>query len=68
MATYRIHTYLSGHEGQKSGQVRSCTPGARIEDVPPGEFADLQPGRDYSRLDDDDGGSTETADTTSSTD
>jgi len=50
MARYQIHIYLSGHEGQKSGQVRSCTPGARIE-APQGEFSDLVPGRDYSRLD-----------------
>ena len=51
MATYQLHTYLSGHEGQKTGQVRSCTPGARIE-APAGEFSDLVPGRDYSRVDD----------------
>lgn len=51
MATYEIHTYLSDHEGQKTGQVRSCTPGARIEDVPEGEFSDLVPGTDYSRID-----------------
>jgi hypothetical protein len=50
MATYRIHTYLSTHEGQKTGQVRSCTPGARVT-APPGEFSDLVPGRDYNRVD-----------------
>ena len=52
MAQYQIHTYLSDHEGQKTGQVRSCTPGARIQ-APQGEFSDLVPGRDYSRLDND---------------
>lgn len=61
MASYKIHTYLSNHEGQKTGQVRSCTPGARIE-APIGEFADLVPGHEYSRLDDAED------DTTSSTD
>ena len=66
MATYRIHTYLSGHEGQKSGQVRSCTPGARVT-APEGEFADLVPGRDYSRLDTASAEAGETTDTTSST-
>jgi hypothetical protein len=53
MATYELHTYLDDHEGQKTGQVRSCTPGARIE-APAGEFSDLVPGRDYSRLDEED--------------
>jgi hypothetical protein len=50
MATYRIHVPLHRHEGQKTGRVRSCTRGTRIE-APAGEFADLQPGRDYSRID-----------------
>lgn len=50
MAVYRIHTTLDRHEGQKTGRVRSCTRGARIE-APEGEFSDLQPGRDYSRID-----------------
>ena len=50
MARYQIHVYLSDHEGQKTGQVRSCTPGARIQ-APQGEFSDLVPGRDYSRMD-----------------
>jgi hypothetical protein len=51
MAAYRIHIVLEEHEGQKTGRVRSCTRGTRIE-APEGEFADLAPGRDYSRLDD----------------
>jgi len=50
MAVYRIHVILDQHEGQKTGRVRSCTRGTRIE-APEGEFADLVPGRDYSRLD-----------------
>jgi len=58
MATYEIHTYLDAHEGQKTGQVRSCTPGARIE-APEGEFSDLVPGRDYSRVDEPEDGSEE---------
>jgi len=61
MAQYQIHTYLSDHEGQKTGQVRSCTPGARIE-APQGEFSDLVPGRDYSRLDDASDSDTEATD------
>jgi hypothetical protein len=50
MAVYRIHTILDEHKGQKTGRVRSCTRGTRIE-APEGEFADLVPGRDYSRID-----------------
>ena len=50
MAVYRIHTILDEYEGQKTGRVRSCTRGARIE-APEGEFSDLQPGSEYSRLD-----------------
>lgn len=50
MAVYRIHIPLTRHEGQKTGRVRSCTRGTRIE-APEGEFADLVPGRDYNRLD-----------------
>lgn len=50
MAVYRIHTILDQHEGQKTGRVRSCTRGIRIE-APEGEFSDLTPGAEYSRLD-----------------
>jgi len=50
MARFRIHTSLTRHTGQKTGTVRSCTTGALIE-APPGEFADLAPGHDYSRVD-----------------
>lgn len=50
MARYRIHTSLTRHTGQKTGTVRSCTRGALIE-APPGEFSDLAPGHDYSRVD-----------------
>jgi hypothetical protein len=50
MAVYRIHTTLTEHTGQKTGRVRSCTPGVRIE-APEGEFSDLTPGTEYSRLD-----------------
>jgi hypothetical protein len=50
MAAYRIHIPLDRHEGRKTGTVRSCTRGTRIE-APEGEFADLTPGAEYSRLD-----------------
>lgn len=53
MATYGIHIYLDEHEGQKTGTVRSFTPGATVRDVPEGEFKDLTPGEEYSRIDDD---------------
>jgi hypothetical protein len=66
MARYEIHTYLSGHEGQKTGKTRSCTPGARIE-APTGEFSDLVPGRDYSRLDKADDTTDSDTDSTDST-
>lgn len=64
MADYRIHRPLDRHEGQKTGQVRSVTRGTRVDDVPEGEFSDLVPGRDYSRIDDQSpmGTGTETAD------
>jgi len=64
MAIYRLHIPLDDHEGEKSGQTRSCTSGARIE-APAGEFSDLQPGRDYSRLDDPD--TTDSSDQTDTT-
>ena len=68
MAIYRLHIPLDDHEGQKSGQTRSCTRGARIE-APEGEFGDLVPGRDYSRLDSDTKAEdTDDTDTTSSSD
>lgn len=47
---YRIHRSLTRHTGQKTGKVRSCTSGALIE-APAGEFADLAPGHDYTRVD-----------------
>lgn len=50
MAVYRIHVPLDDHVGQKTGRVRSCTKGARIE-APAGEFSDLRPGADYNRID-----------------
>lgn len=51
MADYRIHIALDHHEGCKTGQVRSVTRGTRINGVPEGEFKDLQPGKEYSRID-----------------
>ena len=61
MARFRIHTSLTRHTGQKTGKVRSCTPGALI-DAPPGEFADLAPGHDYTRVDRPASATTEDAD------
>lgn len=52
MAAYQIHIPLYEHEGAKSGVTYTCTRGAIYRDVPEGEFKHLQPGRDYSRLDD----------------
>ena len=44
MKRYRIHTYLDGFEGAKSGRIYRCTRGA-IYDAPEGEFKEMKAGQ-----------------------
>jgi hypothetical protein len=61
MARYRIHIPLQDFEGAKTGKTYTCTRGATFKS-PEGEFKELTPGTEYSRIDRQSGGGAPRAD------
>jgi hypothetical protein len=64
MAVYRIHVPLQDFEGAKTGKTYTCTRDATYR-APEGEFKDLAPGAEYSRIDQHGSGQEPTPDTES---